>query len=70
MTLGPKIWNALPEKIKKETSFRKFKEYFKSWSGPIASAKCAQVFRNYVNSLVIREVYIHLRKKKKQQSSK
>ena len=26
MTLGPKIWNALPEKFKSETSFKKFKE--------------------------------------------
>ena len=34
MTLGPKIWNALPEKVKSETYFIKFKEYIKSWSGP------------------------------------
>ena len=27
MALGPKIWNALPEKIKSETSYKKFKEY-------------------------------------------
>ena len=27
---GPKIWNALPENIKKETSLSKFKEYIKS----------------------------------------
>ena len=33
IALGPKMWNALPEKIKKETSFSKFKEYIKSWSG-------------------------------------
>ena len=26
MTLGPKIWNALPEKFKSETSYKKFKE--------------------------------------------
>lgn len=38
MALGPKIWNALPEQVKKETSFTKFKEYIKSWSGPIC--KC------------------------------
>ena len=38
MALGPKIWNALPEHLKKETSFSKFKEYIKSWSGP--SCKC------------------------------
>ena len=34
MALGPKIRNALPEKIKKEASFSKFKEYIKSWSRP------------------------------------
>ena len=33
MAQGPKIWNALPENIKKETSLSKFKEYIKSWSG-------------------------------------
>ena len=27
MKLGPKIWNAIPEKIKYETSYKKFKEY-------------------------------------------
>ena len=30
MALGPKIWNALPENVKKETSFSKFREYIKS----------------------------------------
>ena len=30
MALGPKIWNAVSEKIKKETSFSKLKEYIKS----------------------------------------
>ena len=39
MVLGPNIWNALPEKIKKETSFSKFKEYIKSWSGPTCKCK-------------------------------
>ena len=33
MTLGPKIWNALPENIKPETSF-KFKEHIDLWFGP------------------------------------
>ena len=27
MTLGAKVWNALPEKIKSEISYKKFKEY-------------------------------------------
>ena len=49
MALGPKIWNVLPKKIKQETSFSKFKEYIKSWSG----------ISNYGHSLVIREVYRH-----------
>ena len=35
MALGPKIWNAVPGKIKKETSFSKLKEYIKLWSGLI-----------------------------------
>ena len=32
--LGPKIWNALPEKIKSETSYKNFKKYIDLWSGP------------------------------------
>ena len=39
MALGPKVWNALPEKIKKEISFSKFKEYVKSWSDPTRKCK-------------------------------
>ena len=39
MVLGPKIWNTLPENVKKETSFSKFKEYIKSWSGPTCKCK-------------------------------
>ena len=39
MTLGPKIWNAPPENTKKETSFRKLKEYIKLWSGPTCKCK-------------------------------
>ena len=34
MVLGPKIWNALPENIKSETSHKKFKEYIDLWFGP------------------------------------
>ena len=36
--LGPKIWNALPREIKRETSLSRFKEYVKLWSGH--SFKC------------------------------
>ena len=32
-TLGPKVWNQLPEDIKSETSYTKFKEYFDTWFG-------------------------------------
>ena len=33
-TLGPKIWNQLPENIKSETSFPRFKEFIGTWFGP------------------------------------
>ena len=33
-TLGPKIWNQLPEDIKSETSFTKFKKCIDNWFGP------------------------------------
>ena len=33
-TLGPMIWNQLPEGIKSETSYTKFKEYIDTWFGP------------------------------------
>ena len=33
-TLGPKIWNQLPEDFKSETSYTKFNEYIDIWFGP------------------------------------
>ena len=33
-TLGPRIWNALPQNIKAENSYVKFKEYIATWFGP------------------------------------
>ena len=36
--LGPKIWNALPQNIKAENSYVKFKEYIATWFGP--KCKC------------------------------
>ena len=33
-SLGPHIWNGLPEEIKNETSYDKFKEYSNTWYGP------------------------------------
>ena len=37
-TLGPKMWNQLPEDIISETSYTKFKEYIYTWFGP--KCKC------------------------------
>ena len=34
MALGPKIWNSLPENIKSENSYGRFKEYINTWFGP------------------------------------
>ena len=31
--LGPPIWNGLPEEIKNENSYDKFKEYLNTWYG-------------------------------------
>ena len=31
--LGPDIWNSLPNQIKKETDYVKFKEFIKDWLG-------------------------------------
>ena len=37
-TLGPHIWNSLPEHMKAETNFIKFREHINQWFGPIC--KC------------------------------
>ena len=37
-TLGPKIWNALPQNIKPENTYVKFKQYIATWFGP--KCKC------------------------------
>ena len=37
-TLGPHIWNSLPEDIKAEESHEKFKVFIETWYGP--SCKC------------------------------
>ena len=44
LTLGPKIWNALPEKVKSETCYVKFKEYIKMWSGPTCNCNACKNF--------------------------
>ena len=35
--LGPKIWNSLPEYIKAENCYKKFKEFIDTWMGPICN---------------------------------
>ena len=44
MTLGPKTWNALPEKIKSETSYKKFKEHIDLWFGPNVDVTYSNLF--------------------------
>ena len=36
--LGPKIWNALPQNIKAENRYVKYKEHIATWFGP--KCKC------------------------------
>ena len=45
MTLGPKIWNALPEKIKSETC-KRFKEYIDLWFEPKCRCNICKSFYN------------------------
>ena len=33
MSLGPHIWNSLPNEIKKETEYEKIKNYMNDWFG-------------------------------------
>ena len=33
INLGPHIWNSLPSEIKKETDYKKFKNYRNDWFG-------------------------------------
>ena len=44
--LRPKIWNTLPQNIKAENSYVKFKEYIVTWFGP----KCKCNVCNFNNS--------------------
>ena len=64
MALGPKEWNAVPENVRKQAFFSKFKAYIYSWSGP--SFKCPLVFGNYEKSLVLKEVFRNLKTFEKQ----
>ena len=47
MTLGP-IWNALPEKIKSETLYKKFKGYIDLWFGPKCRCKICKSLNNWI----------------------
>ena len=38
VTLGPHVWNSLPEEVKIETELMNFKKYMSQWFGP--SCKC------------------------------
>ena len=63
-TLGPKIWNMLPTKMKNETSFQKFKEYINTWFGPkckcnLCLAKCKPGLTLKHASLILFLVYIY-----------
>ena len=57
MALGPKIWNRLPENIKKKHPLAKSRNILNCGQVRLASAKCAWVFTNYGHSLFIREVF-------------
>ena len=48
MTLGPKILNAIPEKTKPETSYKKFKEYIDLWFGPKCRCNICKSLYNWV----------------------
>ena len=41
MAKGPKIWNVLPENVKKETSLANLRNILNRGQVPLGSAKCA-----------------------------
>ena len=53
-TLGPHIWNSLPEHMKEvETNFIKFREYISQWSDQFANGICESISTNkYVNHMI------------------
>ena len=44
-TLGPQIWNTLPESIKSETCYSKLKKYINAWFELQCNCNCC---RNYI----------------------
>ena len=45
-SLGPHIWNSLPSEIKKETDYKRFKNYINDWFG--LKCKCKMCSFLYV----------------------
>ena len=62
MALGPKIWNALPEKTKSQISYKKFKEYIDIWFRP----KCrCNICKSLYKWILHKTTTVTLKKKKK-----
>ena len=59
-TLGPKIWNSLPEDIKDLTSTPKFTEFIKTWYGPNADATYANTRVTHITILELRTLFEHV----------
>ena len=57
-SLGPKIWNNLSSNIKSETSFLKFKEYIKTWSGP--KCRCKVCISMWTENVLLFCIYLTL----------
>ena len=50
--IGPKIWNALPQNIKAENTYVKFKECIATWFGPKCKCNVCS-FNNSSNKIII-----------------
>ena len=48
-TLGTKIWNQLPQDIKSETSYTKFKEYIDTGFEPKCRRNMCVIIRNSIS---------------------
>ena len=49
-SLGPHIWNSLPSEIKKETDYKKFKNYINDWFG--LKCKCNMCSFPYAQTML------------------
>ena len=59
-TIGPHIWNSLPEHVKVETNFIKFREYITSGSDQFASIICVSILTSKcVNHMIATLDLIH-----------